>query len=308
MNYFHISHHFTLRTPEDGFAFSLFVLLVLPLSLSLLFPRLPPLISQYILNVLGTTQASARSTGMWRKTNSKGVDVMVAMMGIVGFLFWIMLSIFSATWAIVIQNLSPEYFELLKWSCAKNFLRSLGILFQLYIFMKSDPYIGCRNNMRKRKLIYFILPALTLSLLAVFIMAVIDTHSEVIELLIDNSKINHVLMVLLKAGEPLYLGFCLHLFLHFLIINNNMRKEKELLRNEGRETVRPTKSNPRGNVTSKHKLHDTLIDYIVHAQVNQKPSKNDPLLEPLLDPNGEGVHGIPWFVFYITFQKYILRM
>ena len=77
------------------------------------------------------------------------------------------------------------------------------------------------------KLNFFLLPTLMLSLLSVFIMTVIDSYSGFIEVLIEESNLDTALNTLFKAGEPIHLGFCLHVFLHFFIIHNNMKNFKK---------------------------------------------------------------------------------
>ena len=51
---------------------------------------------------------------------------MVAMMGIVGFLFWIVMATFNGAWVRKVP-LDPRSLHYLKWSCAKNVIRSIGI-------------------------------------------------------------------------------------------------------------------------------------------------------------------------------------
>ncbi|XP_057293890.1 uncharacterized protein LOC130622446 [Hydractinia symbiolongicarpus] len=222
--------------------------------------------------------------GKWRETNSKAVDIMVAVMGITGFVFWVIKTILNAVWAIKIIGLTSEQLEYLEWSVAKNGLRSVGILFQLYFFIKSDPFIGCRKNVKKNALSYLILPALMLSLLSVFIMTVIDSYTGIVEGLIEHSGISEATMALLKAGEPIHLGFCLHLFLHFFIINNNMRTKKTLVR---KKTSRPASratvlihhdgdSEPKYNNRSR----SAMAKLSGLPNVSIKP--NNGLLEPLL--------------------------
>ena len=158
---------------------------------------------------------------------------MVAIMGVTGFIFWFIKTLLNAVWVNNISNLSPDQTSYLKFSCAKNLMRFIGILFQLFLFIKADPFIGCRENIRMKRVSYFILPALMLSLLSVFVMSVIDSYSGIVEGLIANSGISETLMILLKAGEPIHLGFTLHVFLHFYIIHENMTTKKVLVRSCG---------------------------------------------------------------------------
>ena len=148
------------------------------------------------------------------------------MMGITGFIYWTIKSIFTASWAMNIRDLDITDNIYLRWSFAKNSLRSIGIVFQLYFFVKLDPSIGCREEIRRKKIMYFLLPALKLSLLAVFIATIIDSYNGLVEELIAHSGINNILLALMHAGEPLHLGFCLHLCLHIFFISDNMKDRK----------------------------------------------------------------------------------
>lgn len=206
---------------------------------------------------------------------------MVAIMGVVGFLFWVIKSGLNVTWTTMTNRFAAERLDYLHWSAAKNSFRTIGILFQLYIFMKSDPLIDCRFEVRNNALNFFLLPALMLSLLSVFTMTVIDSYSGFIEVLIENSGLNVVLSTLLKAGEPIHLGFCLHVFLHFFIINQNMRnfkKSKEIQRLFWRSRPQSKESRP---YTPKNHRRGNRVDEDVSPRLlgNQD---NDALTEPLL--------------------------
>ena len=96
-------------------------------------------------------------------------------------------------------------------------------MFQLYIFIKCDSRFGNRPNVKGKTGKYFLVPALMFSLLSVFVMAIMDGHSEIVEGLVHASQMSPVLLGLLKVSEPLYLGYCLHLFLHFFIVYTNVR-------------------------------------------------------------------------------------
>ena len=61
------------------------------------------------------------------------------------------------------------------------------------------------------------------SFLSVFIMAVMDGHTRIVEELIESSGISSILITLIKVSEPLYLGYTLHLFLHFYIVYSHTK-------------------------------------------------------------------------------------
>lgn len=60
-------------------------------------------------------------------------------------------------------------------------------------------------------------------------MGVMDGQNKLIEELIASSGVDTVLSAVMKVSEPLYLGFCLHVFLHFFISYNNVRSLKPVV-------------------------------------------------------------------------------
>lgn len=149
--------------------------------------------------------------------------MMVALMGVCGLLYWIIMTVFNAAWISRVDILDNQSISYLKWCCAKNVFRSIGIIFQLCIFIKCDPLFGRRVNVRENPHVHFILPALMASFLSVFIMAVMDGHTKIVEELIESSGISSILITLIKVSEPLYLGYTLHLFLHFYIVYSHTK-------------------------------------------------------------------------------------
>ena len=174
-------------------------------------------------------------------------------------------------------------------SCRSGFQILNSLLFQLYIFVKADPFIGCRNNVKAKTISYFTIPALMLSLLSIFIMAVIDSYSGIIEGLVSNAGLSMALMALLKAGEPIHLGFCLHLFLHFFIINNNMNTTKTLIRKQispSRCASRYSNNRPGSTLTVDRPVNSQFLSRtdLLRKQAGDITNRNS-LTVPLLNPN-----------------------
>ena len=63
-----------------------------------------------------------------------------------------------------------------------------------------------------------------LSFLSIFVMAIMDGHVQTVENFLESSNVCSSVVAFMKVSEPLYLGFCLHLFLHFFIAHNNLKK------------------------------------------------------------------------------------
>lgn len=188
---------------------------------------------------LGCFDNKAQDDG--RSTDSKGVDVMIAMMGIIGFLYWFHKTTIIGSW--VVKGVEPVHTRYLEWTLVKNISRSIGILFQLYFFMNIDPLAVTRREMRRKKTIHFVIPALTLALLGVFTSTIVDTYSGIIEELIEKSELSNLKRHLLQAGEPIHLGFCLHLFLYLFIMSSNIR--------EKRKVIVPTNGQPMNQVNAR---------------------------------------------------------
>ena len=142
-------------------------------------------------------------------------------MGVFALAFWILK--FSLTSLMVLISSADSYNYLL-WISMKNLIRIVGVFFQLFFFIRISPSFGCREELRKNKISYFLLPGIMLSQLAVFINSIIDSYSYVVEGMVENVHLSVITANVYHIGEPLHLGFCLHMFLHFVVINNNLRQ------------------------------------------------------------------------------------
>ncbi|XP_057304633.1 uncharacterized protein LOC130641713 [Hydractinia symbiolongicarpus] len=187
------------------------------------FGELSVLILGYML--IKQIRPGSKSKSAWRETNSKGVDLMVAMMGVTGLAFWLLKSVLITIWTTRTTDDSNLIAELpsLKWLASKAYLRSFGCVFQIYLYIRVDLSLGYQPSIRYNKFNHFLLPCLMLSFLSVFTNSVIDSYHAVIKKFVHESSMHIVLYAFYEAGIPIHLGFVLHLFIHYLLINNKMR-------------------------------------------------------------------------------------
>ena len=158
--------------------------------------------------------------GKWKETDTRAIDAMVGIMGGIGFVFMIIRALMTLNLATYYRHrLDNTYLAL---SAGKNCLNGLGLLFQFYLFMRV-PFNICSHAPNSNKLSnHFLVPALTIVQLSIFVTAIIDEYDGVVENLLSLAKLDPAIVFFLDVGSPVYLGFCLHMFLHFLIIRRNM--------------------------------------------------------------------------------------
>ena len=149
---------------------------------------------------------------------------MVGLMGVVALVFWILKCSLTILLAVRISTFHIEMSKYIAWSSTKFVVRIAGVLFQLFFFFRITPLFGYRESIRKRRISYMLLPCIMLSQLAVFINSVIDTYSYVIEDFVQCADLRGIMLIVYIVGNPLHLGFCLHVFFHLVIINNNLRQ------------------------------------------------------------------------------------
>lgn len=149
---------------------------------------------------------------------------MVGLMGVVGLAFWILkFSLILILLPRLPADTEPRVIEYLTWINIKNGVRIISLPFQLYFFCRITNSFGCREIIRNKKISYFLLPCLMLSQLSIFVNSAIDNYSYLVEKYVDHLNLSRSMEALYEMGEPLYLGFVLHVFFRFLIINNNLR-------------------------------------------------------------------------------------
>ena len=187
--------------------------------------------------------------GQWRETESRAIDAMVGIMGGVGFTFWIIKSFLTSSILSYYKN--TDLYQYLAFTNIKNCIRAVGVLFQLYMYMRVSPKICSKQKNKKKIVNHFLVPALMLTLLAVFVSAVVDQYHGKVEKILSEAKLSSSVKFFLQAGGPIHLGFGLHMFLHFLIVRRKMMTARAKVRyvleetsayeheapNSGRESV-----------------------------------------------------------------------
>lgn len=157
--------------------------------------------------------------GKWRETNSKGVDLMVGLMGVTGLTFWIFKTMLIGTWSL---HVSKKYYAFM-WNDVKSGCRAMSCLFSIYFYMRTDHMLGCHGRIKFRLRNHFLLPCLMMTYLAVFLNSVVDSYNKTIKKEMKRS-LPIILFAVYEAGVPIHLGFCLHLSIHLLLMNGKMRE------------------------------------------------------------------------------------
>jgi hypothetical protein len=189
-----------------------------------------PILSNFVIVISGLILVKGDTTLKqndirWRDTESKAIDVMVGFMGAVGFVYRIMTSLFCLLWSFQTSNKQQQSY--LIWNSSKDAARSISIIFQLYFFVKMGPHFCQETRNRGRRICHLLVPAIMLALLSTFVSSIIDQYNGEVEHLIDHSRLDSVVIAFFNAAVPIHLGFSLHMFLHFYIINGKMRRVYE---------------------------------------------------------------------------------
>ena len=163
--------------------------------------------------------------GNWRETESKAVDTMVCFMGAIGSIFWFFKASFCGLWTYRYSNVfDNEMFHYLTWTTFKDFVYAVGIVFQLVFFVKMGPHFGCGQESSKRRMNHFLVTTVMMALLAMLISFVIDEYNGLVEDLLCQANIGNTMKMFFKAAAPIHLGFSLHMFLHFFIMNRRLQQ------------------------------------------------------------------------------------
>lgn len=145
-------------------------------------------------------------------------------MGIVGIAYWLLK---CSLIILIIRNVSISSYQIeyFRWMSVKYIFRIISLLFQLVFFGSIPASIGTVAHIQNQNISYYLLPCLMLSQLSVFVNAAIDSYSYLIQERIEPLHLDNSMFSLYNMGEPLYLGFALHVFFRFLIINIDLRVE-----------------------------------------------------------------------------------
>ena len=148
-------------------------------------------------------------------------------MGVSGLAFGILrfaLSVMAESSDMILDPSSHGYF---RWIALKFFIRVMGILIQLLTFYRLPPSVGHHNSIRNEKMTHFLVPCIMLCQLAVFIDSIIDSYSYLLDRFVNEVHLNVPAAAVYRIGEPLHLGFYLHMFFHFLNFNIMLNMQGE---------------------------------------------------------------------------------
>lgn len=159
----------------------------------------------------------------WRETESKAIDVMVCFMGTIGFIFWFVKASYCGLWATRYSASSnTELYQYLTRTTLKDFIYAITIIFQLYFFVKMGPHFGCDRESSRLRAKHFYVSTIMMALFSLVISFVVDEYSGRVEKLLAQAHISNTMSTFLQAAAPIHLGFSLHMFLHFFIMNRRL--------------------------------------------------------------------------------------
>ena len=157
----------------------------------------------------------------WRETESKAIDVMVCFMGTIGSLFWVLKASYCTLWVSKISN-NHELHDYLAWTTVKNVFYATTFFFQLQFFVTMGPHYGCDSENSRQKAKHFYVVMVMMGLLSLLISFVVDEYYGHVESLLHKANLSTTMSAFLQAAAPIHLGFSLHMFLHFFIMNRRL--------------------------------------------------------------------------------------
>ncbi|XP_015755156.1 PREDICTED: uncharacterized protein LOC107334699 isoform X2 [Acropora digitifera] len=168
---------------------------------------------------------------------SSAVKIMVCCFGAVGFLCWIMHAAIAGYWAVTSHYRSDIGDRALtSWDSLKFGVRGLSTAFIMYLFTKVNAQAFPQQN-PDVKSNHFVVPVIMFGILSTFAETLVDQYVGAIDSAIRCETKEQIVKILLEAGLPMYLGFLIHVFLHFFIIETKLGKIPRCLRrNRGRDS------------------------------------------------------------------------
>ncbi|XP_078365456.1 uncharacterized protein LOC144649749 isoform X2 [Oculina patagonica] len=158
------------------------------------------------------------------KKGSSGVNIMVCFLGSVGITCWMIKAPIPGYWAATaidrIDIHDPPYFA---WVSAKYVARGISTAFLMGLFLKVDVRSLAQKN-PDVKMNHFLVPAVMLAILGTFSETLIDQYVGPVDSRLRCEIKDLSLDILFEVGPPMYLGFLIHMFLHFLIIETEIIK------------------------------------------------------------------------------------
>ena len=160
------------------------------------------------------------NTGTWRESDSRAVDVMVGIMGGVGFTFMAVRSILMFSMICHSHETKTKYY--LIFAAIKHLFRAFSILVQMYLLVRVSVRVCSKRANKAKPINRILVPVLIAAQFSMFLTGVIDQYSGVAHKILAESDLDLSVKFFLEAGAPVYLGFCLHMTLHFIIVQYNM--------------------------------------------------------------------------------------
>lgn len=154
------------------------------------------------------------------------VKVMVCCFGAVGFICWMVQGAIAGFWAATAHGRSdvqdPSY---MAWDSAKFTVRGLTTAFLMFMFMKINARALPQQN-PDVKMNHFCVPVVMSGILSAFVDTLIDQYVGPMDSAVRCEIKEQSLKILLEVGPPMYLGFLIHVFLHFVIIETKIGKQR----------------------------------------------------------------------------------
>ena len=151
-------------------------------------------------------------------------------MGFYGNVFWITRAIALACWTVRSRSCNSFLYNYLWWTASKDAHFPFLQLFQIYLFLQISNVeaITQQVKFKKEKWIYFLVPFLMMTALAIFGNLILSEYTSYVEKLATNAEFSTVVEVIYATGSPLSLGFSLHIFIHLYIVYKHIRKYKHV--------------------------------------------------------------------------------
>ena len=223
-----------------------------------------------LLLLYGSASIVANNDGLnnqqskWRETESKAIDVMVCFMGSIGFIYWFVKASYCGLWASKYSSADAEFHKYLTWTTLKNFIYAITILFQLNFFVKMGPHYGCDRENSRQRAKHFYVTTIMMALLSLLISFVVDEYNGRVEKLLEQAHVSETMSAFLKAAAPIHLGFSLHMFLHFFIMNRRLSQFQFNWQHKRLEPQQPSTGNSENNTETQREEREETQPLISH--------------------------------------------
>lgn len=173
-----------------------------------------------------------------------GLTLFIYAMGVMATTHWILQVVIAVTWTSRLKDTLSEMYNYLTWNSAQFVARTFSTLSQIHVFscFSSKHVIKPEDNIRHDKAVHALIPFYMLSLLSIFLNSLIGTYTGKIENWIGCAELNIAFVGLHNIGAAFHLGFCLHLFVHFSLLNNDLKNSNKFFALHQQTGRRPTQT------------------------------------------------------------------